>query len=502
MKKNILKTFYFAITICLILLITGCGFNINLDPYKNGKKPENDFTLNEILNNNMIIQQNKSFSIKGISEKGVVLTATIYDQEGDVITQAITIAGDEGEFELKLTGIQGSNNRYRLEVSDGLHTHKFRNIMFGEVWMIAGEVTIPDEYVDESDEANLDNIKFIKYYDKKLSWFDYEDAFDISENIKSLATYLNVKLNMPIAIIDGTLDECNADAWLPKKIAANYSTIKKFLLSINRYNASKNTISNKNELGSMYNTYVDAISEFDIAGIIWNQGITDFENYNQENSGTFVTSYSYLLLQIFTEMNNVFNDIDIYCIQDCASTESFASQLRHAQAIPSYQLNNVELITTYDSFEIIEEEIEEELILDEEIEEEQISYQFSIEKYMMRILDTVYQCTYTGNEDYQAPSFNEVLTNDNIIRISFSCNALLNLKDELYGLNIYGNDEKIEFNYQLLNNTIIITLELEEDVKLKDLDLLISYGFVEDLYRCNLKSENGIPVIPFEIKIN
>ena len=58
MKKNILKTFYFIIVIGLILFITGCGIDINLDPYKDGKTPENDFTLNNLLSNNMIIQQN------------------------------------------------------------------------------------------------------------------------------------------------------------------------------------------------------------------------------------------------------------------------------------------------------------------------------------------------------------------------------------------------------------------------------------------------------------
>ena len=315
---------------------------------------------------------------------------------------------------------------------------------------------------------------------------------------------------MPVAIIDATLEECNADAWLPKKVATNYSTIKKFLLSINRYNNSRNNIPNKNELGSMYNTYIDAIEEFEIAGIIWNQGISDFKYYNEENKGTFVTNYSYILLQIFTEFNNAFEDIDIYSIQDCELNDFYANHLRYAQAIPSYQLNNVELITTYDSFEILsknddEEDVEvvvDEEVEDEEVENEIIEYEFSIEMYMNRIFDCIYHCTYKKDSNYQTPSFNEVLTNDNIIKISFSCSSLDDAIEELFGLVVLNEDEEMEFKYQIVNNSIIITLELEDDVKMKDLDLTIRYGFVDELHRCNLKSNMGIAVIPFEIKIN
>lgn len=499
MRSKALKTCYFILSLFFIFFISGCGININLDPYKDGKTPENDFTLSNFLNNNMILQQDKEFTISGISEKGVVLTASIFDEEGDMVSQTITIAGELGQFELKVKGIAGSNKRYRLEVSDGFHTHKFKNIMFGEVWMISGEYKDTLSYSMDTDDANLDNIKFVQYENESLKWYSYEDAVNVSDNIKSFAAYLNTKVNIPIAIIDASLDECYADAWLKEDIATNYLNIKKYLTSINRYNTSNST-SSTNSLGSMYNIFINSLKDFSIAGIIWNQGTSDFKHYNSQNRGSFVTNYSYLLLQMFTEFNNVFgNDIDIYTIQETYLDEAFANDLRFAQAIPSYQLENVELIVTYDTYLLETEEL-----INEDIESEQDGqYAFSIEKYLLRVCESVYQITYNKNAMFKSPAFNEVLTNNNVIKISFSFGQNLENVDELYGLSVQDSSGNLlEYTYQINGNSIIITLVLEENQDINDIECIITYAYVDEIYLCNLKTINGLPVVPFEIKIN
>ncbi len=500
MIKELIKKVRFIVLIGLLITLCGCRIDIN-DKYGDGKVPENDFTITDYITSNMVLQQNLDFEVNGTSEEGVVLTATLFDELNDMVSQSVALAGVEGKFVLKIKACEGNNKKYRLEISDSKHTHKYHDIMFGEVWMFAGEHKKLD-FDDEASNANHNNIRFVKYHEGKLNWYKYEEASDINVNAIKFSEYLNDKLNIPVAVIDATADEIYADAWISEDIATNYNTISKYLNSIGRDLSDSTEINHElGDISSMYNAYIKGMEGFAISGILWHQGKTDFKHWTEQTKTSFVNSYSYLLIQMFNELNHEFNNnIDIFTIQDPSYIGNCTYSLRDAQSAPSYQIINIHLIATYNCYE--KRELENKTDVDEAVEAK-YSYKFSPEMYADQIHKSIYEVKYNNNMQYESPSFTDVLIKNNNIQITFNYNYKINIVDELNGFSVIDSEgNEIEYTFSILDNTLTINLILKEEQINSGINCIVQYGHIQETYKCNLSTINGIPVVPFKIIIN
>ena len=163
------------------------------------------------------------------------------------------------------------------------------------------------------------------------------------------------------------------------------------------------------------------------------------------------------------------------------------------------------MIPTYDTFELIKEENSEEqeevLPIDVEIQEE--IYKFSIKKYLERIIELIYNGSYSKNAIDISTSFTNFMVDNYQIKISFDSSYILENVEELYGLEIVSSDGKtIPYEFTIDKNNLSITLIFEEDEIIEDLTYTIYYGYVIDVYKCNLKTSDGMPIVPFKINIS
>lgn len=483
------KALIFLFIILPLSFLVGCdmGGEEPAQP-KEGKTPTIDFVMSEYFADNMVIQQKEKFAITGKSEEGVLIKAALYDSKGYVVNQSSDVCDIDGNFEIALSAPKGSFEEYKIVVTDTVNTHEIDHILFGEVWLFAGEATIKEDFSDIEIEEK--NIRFFKYINNELTWVDAKDKNLYSVTVQ-IANALSNNLKVPVGFIDATLDEVHADAYLDKELATKYKFINNYLKSIERDDFGSNTKLNVDITGSMYDTYHEILSHIVISGLIWNQGISDFKDFTtgmETKSG----QYGYLAVQLLSNLK-VYNDkqFDIYVLQEPYNVAKFANELRNTQAAIAYQLNNTSIIPTYDLYDI---EIDE---------EENETFELNVDDYINRLLNTITNTTYSKKKNYVAPTYVNVVANKTDVTITFNSYHTLVEVEEIYGLTIVdANGEEIPFTFDIHNNFIDLVLEFTEEQLEEDLNYVISYAQNDDIYKCNLKSESGIPVLPFIININ
>ena len=289
MYSKMIKKIEIVFIILLTFVIIGCS----IDSGNEGVLPKEEFTLLEYYSDNMVFQQNEDFKIIGKSEEGVVLKASLYNEKDELIVKSESMADVNGDFSIVMKGQKGSYKSYYLEITDGLNTEKIENVTFGDVWIFAGEQEYHTHSIKYEEDYDFSNISFIRYIAGKLVWSEY-------------------KVNVPIAFVDASLYEGYADAWMSYETATKHKNISKYLTEIERLDEEKTEDKNTNKLGSMYETYFNNLNGYKIKGIIWSQGLTDFQNFDESNKNVFISDYVYLLIQLFNDVMDLFeNKVDI-----------------------------------------------------------------------------------------------------------------------------------------------------------------------------------------------
>lgn len=505
MLSKIISKVQIIFIIFTAFIIIGCS----IDPGIDGVLPKEEFTLLEFYSDNMVFQQNSEFKIIGKSEEGVVLKASLYNENDELIVKSESMADVNGDFTIVMKGQKGSFKHYYLEITDGLNVKKIQHISFGDVWIFAGEQEYQTTEIEYDEEYDFSNISFIRSIAGKIVWSKYEESDHIYSLVKTIAVSLKEKINVPVAFVDASLVSGYADSWMSYETATKHKNINKYLSDIERYDEEQTTLKNANKLSSMYETYFNGLKGIEIKGIIWSQGVTEFKNYDKFNKNVFISNYVYLLIQMFNDMMNSFNNnIDIYCIQESYLDEEYAAELREIQAISTYQIKDVHLIPTYDSFVKVENDSNEDegttdTVLEEDTEEIEEIYEFSIYNYIERIIDIIFNCSYTKKTTNVSTSYTDFIVDNYQIKISFDESYELQEVEELFGLQIINNDGvEISFEFTIQGNDLYINLLLDESTKTDDFSYTIYYGYVKDIYKCNLRTTSGMPIVPFRININ
>ncbi len=477
------------IILITFILLVGCNQPNDDNPVDNGIKPTHDFTVCNYLKDNAVFLQNKEFVISGVSENGVLLKIDIYDQNGSLINTASDIADNNGEFSVKIVAPNGSYNKYKIVITDSVHTHEYNNILFGEVWMFAGEQL--NEVVPASNEYN-EYVRIFNYNNNEYSWTNFDNNSQAYAIAYKFAEELINKINVPVAIIDSTLPFGNADAWISHFTASNQLKINNYLQGINRYIPSvDNVVLKTNTLSSMNKTYLSELNGLSIRGMIWQQGVTDFNVNSNSDIYKLMNNYTYLTSNIFLDYINYFKgEIDIYSIQNGFVNLEFANELRSAQEQATYLVNNVQIIPTYDCH-----------VLEENLISADVNYVFSPNKFVNRIAQNVLEYTYQKQRETKYSMFTNAVINYNTITLTFSNDIKLNKVDEIYGLNVKTSDGiLLNYQFEIEENQIII--ELNDLIFNEDMELVISYAENYDLYKCNLYNVYDYPVLPFRIEIS
>ena len=478
----------------LIILITLCGCRgNNEDPGTNpdkGVTPTHDFSVDAYLQDNAIFPQNEEFVISGVSENGVLLKVDIYDEKDSLIKTASDIADNNGEFSVKIIAPKGSFNKHKIVINDSVHEHVYQNILFGEVWLYAGEQL--DEKKNYTDINFNEFVRIFNYENNLYSWSIYNSNTSIYSIAYEFGNVLQQKLNVPVGVIDSTLPQANADSWVSHFTASNQLKINNYLKLINRYIPSTDNIVLKtNNLSSMYKTFIEQLNGIQVKGLIWQQGVTDFNLDSDIDMNKLLSNYTYLTSNIFLDYINFFKGkFEIYSIQNGFINSKYSDEIRSAQEQATYLVNNVRIVPTYDCH-----------ISEVEADETNVNYVFSIDKYIDRITNDVIEYTYNKERDNKYSMLTNVVINNNVVVLTFSNDIELIDVEDIYGLNIYAKDDfDIKYDFVIEDDKIII--ELNDIVFSENMELIISYAENDDLYKCNLYNKYQLPVLPFRVEIS
>ncbi len=459
------KIFKPIILIFIVFLVVSC------DSEPAGIEPTKPFELDSYFQSNMVLSQNQEINITGKSEKGVQITLSLFDQKGNKVKKVSTIVNDKNEFVLSFNSPKASNNLYKIVIDDSVNEKTLDNIFFGYVFLFLGEKY--DEIDINSSIKEDEKIFACQLSNEAFEW-DLLSNTDLNDSIKTSMSGIYEELQLPIAIIDATVSNAYLDIYLSNESIENYKNIHRYLELQNRLNMDESNYSPS----SMYQKYIERLSNITIDSIVWYQGkyeITSFDNYE---SLQFSTLYSYCLNHLFTNLNNIFK-CSFYTIQSGYCEGLDLNQIRLLQANPSQNMSNVHLIPTYDCYGLDG--------LDQT-------------KLVSRIVEMIYQNQFK-KQKVRALSLSDVVSYDHQIELSFYGSGLLEKVEDIYGLSVtdqLGN----ELSYKLLfEDNVLQIIVNDSNFEEEILQVIITYGYNEDLFNNNLFSSKQLPVVPFRVSV-
>lgn len=184
--------------------------------------------LNELFQDGMVLQRERTISVWGTSEPGISVRAEIQGQRKE------TVATQDGSFAVRLEPLTASEMEH-LVVTDGKSVIQIQDIAVGEVWLAGGQSNMEfwmhyEKHIEEV-RRTCEN-PLVRFFDvPKIAFDGQRELFDYSrmaiwrkadaENIdyfSAVAYYFAVKLerelNVPIGIIGCNWGGTTTATWM------------------------------------------------------------------------------------------------------------------------------------------------------------------------------------------------------------------------------------------------------------------------------------------------
>ncbi len=342
----------------LLIMITSVLLFTNVAPITNADARKR-FELYSIYSDNMLFQQNETAVIKGYGSKGNKITLEL--QKGkEIIATEETVVGKDGLFSVSFTAPEGSYQKYKIVLkSNGKQEIVLKNIVFGEMWLSAGQsnmmyplsqekdgrklydkkevlsdgirVLIIPSYIEYKGNDNMGDEKTVpKNPQEDISgakWVskEDEDIYAMSAVSYYFAENLEKNINMPVGILNVSLGGSSIISWLSREDIDNNEVIKNDLINDERYipyddwKEEPGKIEVHHDMTANYNTRIHPIKDFRIAGMIWYQGETDvmFDTKTyKERFDLLQESYTSLFNYKQGELPIVYSQIASYTYDD------------------------------------------------------------------------------------------------------------------------------------------------------------------------------------------
>lgn len=470
---------------------------------------------------NMVVQQNKRFSIKGFDASNN-LTAKLINTRTNKEILPININNDDQFFILTFAKIKGSFDKYLLEIRDDEETLFIDNIYFGDVFLSAGQSNMSyslgcvekcQNYVEIISSYNIyclnilendiDENGFInrpafpkndisnKYHWQKVNQHNIKDISALSI---MFAIKMAQKVNYPIGIICSALGGVSIDSYIPyescknnKKIYNYLSKTGKFISSLENYNTFKEA--NYTQTAGIYNEKIAPLNNLYLKAIIWYQGENSCYDYKSAKY------YQYALYELIKTFRKSFNDVNLPIIlTEIADTyymygDSFG-YIYIQEILANIKKKNVFYIPTYDidtrwlNFK------------DEELYYHPI-HPRNKEKIAKRYCDIIYNNLYL-NKKYFYPYIINKKSMDGALYLTINYSTKgLKINANYFGFTIAGKD-----NIYYSCKAIAInknTIKLYSD-NVKE-PLYYTYGIMQYPIYCNCKTIDNLPLIQSRSKM-
>lgn len=263
-------------------------------------------TLSKIFSDGAILQRGKPVTVFGTANVGESVTITLAGQSGTAV------ADKDGKFVVTLPPNTGTGS-YELRVL-GSQVQIIKNIRFGEVWLLAGDLSI-----DENQSSTTPNIdqnrktddeiaagKDIKIFKVKVNFSPSPASISALkghwENLDSdspaqrhnqlalqFARTIKERVCCPVAIIEVEGPKAPLRSWISKEAlelkADSRAVALKYALDGDNFKVLNEHFAQGKlspELAGMtsglFNGMIAPLSPFTMRGIIWRQGLGDMQS--------------------------------------------------------------------------------------------------------------------------------------------------------------------------------------------------------------------------------
>ncbi len=241
--------------------------------------------LPSIIGSNMVLQRNSEWKIWGWADPG----EKIMIRAGWMPTETVAITGEDGKWMTRVpTGNAGGP--YMVVVQGKSETVALENILLGEVWVCSGQSNMDftirmfggwdRTYPEERDELLQSGFRDIRLFtvgkdtsivprdDCQGRWLvaDTATVADFSATAWFYGVELYKNLNVPVGLIASAWGGTSAEAWTPRHIIQDDSSLAYY-----RDDPNRNTWFPTNT-SVLFNTMINPLVRTSIRGVIWYQG--------------------------------------------------------------------------------------------------------------------------------------------------------------------------------------------------------------------------------------
>ncbi|TDW96329.1 sialate O-acetylesterase [Dinghuibacter silviterrae] len=260
-----------------------------------GLRPAVTLTLAIVLQDNMVIQQNKPFKVWGAAPAG-----TTVEIQADWMSNPVTVIADRSDTFLGIIDVPrvapGDYKPHTLTVRAGASVITLHNVLVGEVWFCSGQSNMQFSMItvlDSTSEIAAADHPSIRLFNTALNFSDHP-----LENVKgkwvpcspetvkgfsAVAYYFGRKLqetlNVPVGLIFSGIGASAAQAYVPEEaLAADTQLNRVYLQPYLSSPRSKEVIDGGFSFEKvtrpflLYNALIHPFRHLSIRGICWYQG--------------------------------------------------------------------------------------------------------------------------------------------------------------------------------------------------------------------------------------
>ena len=285
-----------AILMVFTAAVTGSAASVQADVYS-------------FYADGMLFKQNETAVISGISRPGSVIAVELYGSDGRTAAQGVSVTGADGEFSVVFDAPSGSYEEYTLVLkADGVKFETLDNVVFGELWLSAGQSNMQYPLIQDKDGAVMyaENKKLGKWlrvmlvpavneYKDSTGLVPYEPQKDIAGvqwvngeneavyNMSAVAYFFAAstarELDMPVGIISAALGGSVIASWISPDAVDGCPEVRDMLASFGEYytadtwNEAERSI--YYDMGCNFNLKIAPLRNMKLSGMIWYQGESD-----------------------------------------------------------------------------------------------------------------------------------------------------------------------------------------------------------------------------------
>ncbi len=270
----------------------------------------------------MILQQRVTCLLHGRAKPSVEIRLTLeratfdghavspLDSQYGIQSDQRMTSGEDGSFTFELPAFEASFDPFALTLSDGKSTIILQDILFGEVWICAGQsnMQMPLQAVQGAEQlANLANLHYVRVLKQsedglpnRSAGFPYNPADDLSGALWvrgdqpeamarvsavgfSFAREVHLDLKVPVALVETALGKTHIHSWLSRETVEQHPELKKhvqemgFYRDENDWNLTGDHDWARHQPAALFNSKIAPLKDFGARGILWYHGESDYQ---------------------------------------------------------------------------------------------------------------------------------------------------------------------------------------------------------------------------------